>query len=148
MLVGVYKCGLEHAIATKAVDLYRESHETNVSCARAIEKAIQESNHALYRYDLVTASKAVIVEYGAERVRWVLAATLQEAAHDGRFSDENKDWSKEVPIPQGRKVDLSEYTVATHPAVLDGFVRVIRKIFAEQEHSKKAKGPEREERSR
>lgn len=130
----VYAQGLEHAIATNKADLYWESHEANVSCARAIEKAIQDSNHSLYRYDLVTASKAVLAEYGEERVRWVLAATLQAAAHDGRISYENKSWLKAVPIPQDRKVDLCEYTVTTHPAVLDGFVRVIRKIFAEQEH--------------
>lgn len=130
----VYRHGLEHAVANGEVATYRDSNDRNEACARAIEGAIQESNHALYRYDLHTASRKVVAEYGTERVVWVLSATLQELAHDGRFSDDNKNWAKAVPIPQDRKVDLCEYAVATHPAILDGFVRVARKMFVEQEH--------------
>ena len=49
----VYREGLEHAIANDEVARYRESQNLNEECARAIEKAIQESNHALYRLSLI-----------------------------------------------------------------------------------------------
>jgi len=50
----VYKHSLEHAIANDEVALYRDSDKRNETCARGIEKAIQESNHPLrqYNYDL------------------------------------------------------------------------------------------------
>jgi len=158
--IDVYRQGLEYAIANGEVALYRESNDVNAACALAIEQAIQESNHALYRYDLKTASRKVIEEYGAERVVWVLAATLQRLTHDGRFSEDNKNWAKGLVFPrdytmEGRSSqdidrNVFYYPVGTHPAILDGFVGVTRIIIAqaEREHGKKIKGPEREERSR
>jgi len=130
----VYRHGLEHAVANGEVATYRDSNDRNEACARAIEGAIQESNHALYRYDLHTASRKVVAEYGTERVVWVLSATLQELAHDGRFSDDNKNWAKQTLLPRHVDMGVFQYAVGTHPAVLDGFVSVTRKIIAEQEH--------------
>ena len=47
----VYKHSLEHAIANDEVALYRDSDKRNETCARGIEKAIQESNHPLRQYN-------------------------------------------------------------------------------------------------
>jgi len=140
----VYREGFEQAIANDEVARYRESQNLNEECARAIEKAIQESNHALYRYDLQTASRKVVAEYGTERVVWVLSATLQMKEHDGRFGEDNKRWAKQTLLPRqytpdgrsSQEVDMGvfQYSVGTHPAVLDGFVGVTRKLIAEHEH--------------
>jgi len=140
----VYREGFEQAIANDEVARYRESQNLNEECTRAIEKAIQESNHAPYRYDLPTASRKVLAEYGTERVVWVLSATLQTKEHDGRFGEDNKRWAKQTLLPRqytpdgrsSQEVDMGvfHYAVGTHPAVLDGFVGVTRKIIAEQEH--------------
>jgi len=140
----VYREGLEHAIANGEVSSYKNSRNLNKECARAIENAIQESNPAPYKYDLQAASRKVVAEYGSERVVWVLSATLQTKEHDGRFAEDNKRWAKQTLLPRqytpdGRSsqdVDMGvfHYAVGTHPAVLDGFVGVTRKIIAEQEH--------------
>jgi len=140
----VYREGFEQAIANDEVARYRESQNLNEECARAIEKAIKESNHALYRYDLSTASRKVVAEYGTERVAWVLSATLQTKEHDGRFSADHKSWAKETLLPRQYTIDgrsshdvdrsVFRYSVETHPAVLDGFIGITRKLIAEHEH--------------
>lgn len=126
----VYKQAADYARQNDELALYRDSNRMNQACAQAIEQAIKDSNYALYRYDLNTAAQKVIAEYGAERVAWVLAATLQRLDYDGRFSHDNKNWGKGFSKPQERSI---YYTVKTHPAVLDGFIDSARKVFAEQE---------------
>ena len=126
----VYKQDADYARQNDELALYRDSNRINGVCAQAIEQAIKDSNYALYRYDLGTAAQKVIAEYGAERMAWVLAATLQNLEHDGRFSRDNKNWGNGFPIPKERSI---YYTVKTHPAILDGFIDAARKVFAEQE---------------
>lgn len=123
----VYKQDADYARQNDELALYRDSNRINGACAQAIEQAIKDSNFALYRYDLGTAAQEVIAEYGAERVAWVLAATLQNLDHDGRFSRNNKDWGKSFSIPKERSI---YYTINTHPTVLDGFINAARKAFA------------------
>ncbi|SHJ20173.1 Protein of unknown function [Geosporobacter subterraneus DSM 17957] len=128
----VYKQDADYARQQDELALYRDSNRINGACAQAIEQAIKDSNYALYRYDLDSAAQKVIAEYGAERVAWVLAATLQNLEHDGRFSRYNKDWGKGFSIPKERSI---YYTINTHPTVLDGFIDVARKEFAALEKS-------------
>lgn len=127
----VYKQDADYARQKDELAFYRDSNRLNTSCAEAIDRAIKDSNYELYRYDLEAAAQKVIAEYGAERVSWVLAATLQNLEHDGRFSHDNKNWGNGFSIPKERSI---YYTVKTHPAVLDGFIDAARKVFAELEH--------------
>jgi len=126
----IYKQDADYARENGELALYRDSNRLNTDCSQAIEQAIKDSNYELYRYDLGTAAQKVITEYSAERVAWVLAATLQNLEHDGRFSHNNKNWGKGFSISQERSI---YYTVKTHPAVLDGFINAARKVFAELE---------------
>lgn len=126
----LYRQDADYARQNDELARYRDSNRFNTDCAEAIDKAIHDSNYELYRYDLNTAAKKVIGEYGAERVAWVLAATLQNLEHDGRFSRNNKDWGKGFSVPYEKSI---YYTVKTHPAVLDGFINTARKIFSELE---------------
>ena len=126
----LYRQDADYARQYDELLLYRDSNRLNTACAEAIDKAIHDSNYALYRYDLDSAAKKVIGEYGAERVVWVLAATLQNLDHDGRFSHGNKNWGKSFAVPGEKSV---YYTVKTHPAVLDGFIDATRKVLMELE---------------
>ena len=76
----------------------------NKLCAKAIDTAIQESNYELYHYDLKTAFKSVTEEYSSERVNWVLASAMQDADHDGRFSDTNRNWGAVFNRSEERRV--------------------------------------------
>ena len=71
----------------------------------------------------------VIEKYGEERVAFVLANTLKQLSHDGRFSDGNKQWADGIDIPENisRGMDLNrDYIVESHPAVLNGFIDMAR----------------------
>ncbi len=68
-------------------------------------------------------------KYGEERVAFVLANTLKQLSHDGRFSDGNKQWADGIDVPENisRGIDLNrDYIVSSHPAVLNGFIDMAR----------------------
>ena len=83
-----------------------------------------------------TAEK-VLEAYGAERISFVLANTIQKHSYDGRYSRDNKAWAETIQIPENvsRGTDLNaDYIVNSHPAVLDGFVNLFRKAGQEMNH--------------
>ena len=96
-----------------------------VECKEAIEKVIAE------RFDGYTlprdTAQGVISQYGKERVEYVLANTITQLSHDGRFSVNNKEWAKAlVPYADWQNRDL---VVTSHPAVLDGFTNQARRYI-------------------
>ena len=76
---------------------YRESLHANIACKEAIEKAINE-NYYDWRLNTQFAEKLVTVQFPVERIRYVLAATVQQKSWDGRISDANKAWADTVPV--------------------------------------------------
>lgn len=110
--------------------LCRESYKANCECKRAIETAINENFDGMHlKHD---GAKDVIAEFGHDRVQWVLANTLKQLDHDGRFSHDNKEWAKGFYIPQDKLFgnDLRQnFIVSSHPAVLDGFIGQARKEY-------------------
>jgi len=106
--------------------MYRQSNKLNAECAAAIDKAVRDSNYELYHYDLKTAAKTVIAEYGAERVNLVLASVVQDQNYDGRYSRSNKEWAKTFEVPE-TKVYLK-----THPTIVDGLIDRFREVAAEK----------------
>ena len=62
-------------------------------------------------------------------MNFVMANTIRELSHDGRFSRQNKDWAEHIEIPEnisrGRNLNL-DYVIESHPAVLDGFIDMAR----------------------
>lgn len=110
--------------------LCRESQKANCECKHAIETAITENFDGSHlNHDV---AKGVIAEFGYDRVNFVLANTLKQLAHDGRFSQDNKAWAREFDIPTD-KVNGHDYRndfiVNSHPAVLDGFIGLARKEY-------------------
>ena len=76
---------------------YWESLRANIACKEAIEKAINDNYHD-WRLDTQTAEKLVAAQFTVERIRYVLAATVQQKSWDGRISDTNKAWADTVPV--------------------------------------------------
>lgn len=123
----VYLHSFDVAEKNGEIEKYHESGRLNGDCAKAVEKAITDSNYELYHYDLKTAAKKVITEYGSERVNMVLANTLQYKDCDGRFSRDNKEWAKTIPLPDIEHNRRSYFIADTHPAILDGFINHVRR---------------------
>ncbi len=130
----LYTHPIEYAIEHGRADDYLESRKLNLDCKKAVETAIRENfdGMRLAHY----AAKPVLAEFGAERVTFVLANTVQHLEHDGRFSRDTKEWAKRFPIPENvsRGTDLNaDYIVSSHPAVLDGFIGLARDEIQELE---------------
>jgi len=122
----IYRLSADRALENDEMQAWRDSRNLNEECGRAIDKAVIDSNYEQYRYDLKTAARAVIDEFGADRVAWVIAGNINYHDYDGRLSSSNKAWAKEFDTP---KPDIY---LRTHLAVLDGFVDAFRKVEKEQ----------------
>ncbi|MEY8326968.1 DUF3849 domain-containing protein [Lachnospiraceae bacterium 54-11] len=115
-------------------------HGVRVECKDAIEKAIAEKFDG-YTLPRDTA-EGVIRQYGKERVEIVLANTIMHLSHDGRFSQNNKEWAKSL-VPSA-DWQTRDYIVTSHPAVLDGFTNQTRRYIERDREPEKAAVPERE----
>ena len=125
----VYRETAEYAINNGEIDLYRRSMRANVECRMAIEDAIADGYDGL-RLD-TSSVKDIIKQFGAERVEYVLANTVQQKDWDGRFSRDNKAWAKEISVcPENR----AAFSVGRpHPGLTDMFVSAARKELREAE---------------
>ena len=102
----------------------------NIACKSAIETAIRENFDGMHlNHDAATP---VLAQYGVERVSYVLANTVRELESDGRFSRDNKTWAQTVPIYTDRGQN-TDFLVTSHPAVLDGFIGLVREKIREKE---------------
>lgn len=124
----IYRQSFEYASQHGESDAWRASIQRNQVCARAIDKAVSESNYDTYHYDLKGAAEKVIGEYGIDRVNAVLANVILTHNYDGRYSGENKRWAQEFDIAPDNQVFCN-----THPYVLDGFIDKARAVTAERE---------------
>ena len=76
---------------------YRASLAANEECRRAIEAAIS-SNYGDNRLDADAAVKSVLEQFSPERIRYVLANTIQQKDFDGRIPQPLKEWAKSVEV--------------------------------------------------
>lgn len=106
------------------VQAYNASLRANIECRYAIEQAIRNN------FDGMHLNKGfenkLIEQFGMERVKYVLANTVQENNWDGRYSPETKNWAKTVTVTE-KSDHRSQFVIGTHPAVLDGFINRVRK---------------------
>ncbi len=133
----LYTHTITYAMEHGRADDYLESRKLNLDCKNAIEDAIRENFDGMHlAHD---AAKGVLEEYGAERVVFILANTVQHLEYDGRFSIGNKAWAKGYEIPENvnRGMDMNaDYVINSHPAVLDGFIGLAREGIRELELGK------------
>ena len=130
----LYMHTIEYAMEHGRADDCLESRKLNLDCKKAVEAAIRENFDGMYLKQ--EAAEPVLKEYGAQRVTFILANTVQHLEHDGRFSRDTKEWAKGFSMPENisRGMDLNaDYIVDSHPAVLDGFIGLARDTIREQE---------------
>ena len=121
----LYRRSMSSAIHDDEIDLWRESYQENCDCARAIEKIITDNYDGRSFGDNLAAP--IIQQYGFDRVNWVLANTLRENRHDGRFSQENVYWAMQFPVP---KEDINRrFCVETHPGLTNLFLNEVRNAW-------------------
>ena len=95
--VPIYRETANYAYEAGELESYRASLAANVECRRAIEAAIS-SNYGDNRLDADAAVKSVLEQFSPERVRYVLANTIQQKDFDGRIPQALKEWAKSVEV--------------------------------------------------
>ena len=93
--VPIYRETANYAYEAGELESYRASLAANVECRRAIEAAIS-TNYGDNRLD--AAVKSVLEQFSPERVRYVLANTIQQKDFDGRIPQPLKEWAKSVEV--------------------------------------------------
>ena len=93
----IYRETANYAYEAGELESYRAFLSANVECRRAIEAAIS-SNYGDNRLDADAAVKSVLEQFSPERVRYVLANTIQQKDFDGRIPQPLKEWAKSVEV--------------------------------------------------
>ncbi len=123
MSKSLYYHSLADAKQFGEIDLWRESRKENIRCAKAIDEAIRNGFDGMHLDG--ECVKPILEEFGFQRVKWVLSNTLHELAHDGRFLQSNRKWLSDTYVPKDG--GNYEFTAKSHPAVLDGFIGMVKK---------------------
>ena len=119
----VYKYPGDYARENGELEQYRASYRANAACESQIEAAISKYHDGLH-FDSKAAVRDVVQKFGYERTLFVLAATVENNLHDGRYSSANKDWARTVPVFDSKR--SSEYAVRSHPVLVDAFLATAR----------------------
>ena len=109
-------------------ELWLESYRINCDCARFIEKQIS-TNYADNKLN-AQGVKETIEKYRFDRVNRVLANTVDLGMTDGRYSQNNKEWSQGFAIPKEEWRYSHNYSVNSHPGLVNLFVDQARKEWA------------------
>lgn len=120
----IYPYTLQDAVSRDEKDRWRENDDLNRECVQAIKSALAE-NHDGMRLAR-GAADAAIREYGIDRVKYVLANTIQHFDYDGRITGDNKAWAKQFIMP-GNEHERRGHIVDSS-GLVDILTREVRKI--------------------
>ena len=109
-------------------------HDINLECKEAIQESIV-NNFDGYQLSK-NAVESVLKQYGSERVAFVLANTITYAQEDGRFSEDNKVWAKNL-VPH-RERENGDFVVISHPMIVNGFTTEVRRYMEHEATKEKA----------
>ena len=139
--VPIYRETANYAYEAGELESYRASLAANVECRRAIEAAIS-SNYGDNRLDADAAVKSVLEQFSPERVRYVLANTIQQKDFDGRIPQPLKEWAKTVDVcPENASRFLVD---KSNPGLTALFVDVFRQQTEAQKDVTSEKATERD----
>ncbi len=119
----VYPYPFDYARDNGELEQYRLSNKANIACTREIDAAISK-HHSGFSFDSKAALQGIVKKFGYERTLFVLAATVRNGEHDGRYSRANKDWARTVPVFDTER--SVQYSLRSHPVLADDFVSTAR----------------------
>ncbi len=135
----IYPHSVIYALEHGEIEQYRISHDMNVECKEAVEKAIADH----YRANRLgsEAVHQVVEQFGYERVFLVLANTVRQKEGDGRISHSNREWAKAFPVPEdkdsfGRDRNRELIVDRSHTGLMDLFLTQARKEYQELQEQK------------
>lgn len=131
----IYRQSAQYAREHGERDAYFASRKAYESCRVAITDSINSHFDGMHLDDECLTE--VMGKYSPERVRDVLACTIQQKAWDARFSQSNREWAMQTDTSHMGK-EPYQFVCESHPAILDGFVAMFRREVLEQSRSEKS----------
>ena len=128
--VPVYKDSPAAAREKNELEAYRASSAANRACAKAIKETINENWTGSGLKE--GCAQPVMEVFGADRLAFVLANTVDLRAYDTRFSKDNRAWAQmalagaDVVISDDRR---SAWEIDTHTILLNGFTEQAREAI-------------------
>lgn len=124
----IYQQSHQYASEHGEMEQYRVSHNANIACKDAIEKAIKEHYHDNRLSG--EAVKDVIAAFGMERTSYITAIAVQALKTDPRISSDAKAWAKTVPVVDdfdapGHNRNALLAVRQAHPGLIDLFARMV-----------------------
>ena len=95
--VPIYRETANYAYEAGELEAYRASLAANEKCAVRLKRRSAPTT-ADNRLDADAAVKSVLEQFSPERVRYVLANTIQQKDFDGRIPQPLKEWAKSVEV--------------------------------------------------
>lgn len=146
----VYPYSYEEAKARGQTAQHRRSYKLNVECALSI-KAASTLNLANGHVPIENV-RGVLEDYGAERVMWVLANTIQMRGSDTRYTQDCHRWAEgfQIPADPYKNGDLRlGYIIEGWPPHVVEFLNLAREEIAAarwaQEHKRQKEPKEKQE---
>ena len=133
--IPVYRASVTTARENHELAAFRNSDKANKACAKAVEQAIAEGwDGARIKEDAVIP---VLDAFGADRLRFILANTLQLRSYDGRFSRDNRAWAQMAQPPSILEAISQErriaWEISSHSVKLNDFVEKARQALEAME---------------
>lgn len=119
-----------YAYEVGELDSYKSSHQANIACKEAIESeiSIKYNDNRLATKEAV---ETVVSKFGWDRLKYVLAITVNGKVHDGRIASEVKAWAKTITVAPEVSAELIIDSV--NPGLIDLFAKeIIRQEYFSQ----------------
>lgn len=105
------------------------SHRETARCADAMNQGLERAFRHRATYQFLDGMNR---EFGPERVRLVVARTVQLKGNDQRIKPDNKAYAAALPVrnaSENAEADMTRsYVLNVHPVVIDGVATAFRKM--------------------
>lgn len=124
----IYYQTLKFAREHDEIDICRKSREEDLRCRDTIEKLV-DGNYYNNHFDSAKVVKEAVIEFGLERVKFILANTVQQRDWDGRISEVSKRWAKSVPVSLDEEYNTKILLCKIHSVLLNALIDEIRENY-------------------
>ncbi len=125
----LYMQTAEYALEHGEIAEYRWSMRLNQECKEELDKAIGNN----FKDNILNKEfvKGFVEKYGIDRVSNIIASTITQSDWDKRYTDENKEWARTVPLT-GDERSRAGLHLSAHPVLVNSVADDIRKEYEKQ----------------
>lgn len=124
-MIHLYRHSLGMAKENGETDDWRESHKENIRCRDFLDDQVRQKYDGMHLPD--ECAENTVKEFGYDRTMWVIANTIKLRHGDGRFSDTNQKWARDINIPKSDR--NYEFALNSHSCLVDGLANQVQRMY-------------------